>query len=149
MAGPEKDRQIPKGDASTVDGKQRELERTSELRGFRYGVHDFLAEVDLEALRKTNDRVEAGYLSSSSLLERKTKELMIVAACIALRDEVPHLQIHMHAAVKAGATKEELWEAIVLIRGWVDVVAYFRAIDAWRATFRADLPTVERVTDLR
>jgi hypothetical protein len=34
--------------------KQQELERVTRLRGFRYGLHDFFAEVDLEALKKIN-----------------------------------------------------------------------------------------------
>ena len=34
--------------------KQAELERTTRLRGFRYGLHDFEAEVDLDGLRRRN-----------------------------------------------------------------------------------------------
>ena len=128
--------------------KAQELERVTRLRGFRYGLHDFLAEVDLNALKKVNDHVEAEYVNPS-LLDRKTKELLILAACIAQKDEVSHLQIHMHAAAKAGATKEELWEAIDLIGGWVGSVARAKGLEAWRATFRPDLPTIERVVELR
>ena len=128
--------------------KAQELERVTRLRGFRYGLHDFLAEVDLDALKKVNDHVESEYVNPS-LLDRKTKELLILAACIAQKDEVSHLQIHMHAATKAGATKEELWEAIDLIGGWVGSVARAKGLEAWRATFRPDLPTIERVVELR
>ncbi|MBI3326459.1 MAG: carboxymuconolactone decarboxylase family protein [Nitrospinae bacterium] len=128
--------------------KEKELERVTRLRGFRYGLHDFLAEVDLNALKQVNDHVEAEYVNPS-LLDRKTKELLILVACIAQKDEVPHLQIHMHAAVKAGATREELWEAIHLIGGWVGSVARAKGLEAWRATFRPDLPTIERVVELR
>lgn len=128
--------------------KERELERVTKLRGFRYGLHDFLAEVDLDALKKVNDHVEAEYVNRS-LLDRKTKELLILATCIAQKDEVPHLQIHMHAAVKAGATEEEIWEAINLIGGWAGSVARAKGLEAWRATFRPELPTIERVVELR
>lgn len=127
--------------------KQRELERVTRLRGFRYGLHDFLAEVDLEALKKVNDHVEAEYVNES-LLNRKTKELLILAACITQKDEVSHLQIHMHAASKAGASEEEIWEAINLIGGWAASVARAKGLEAWRATFRPDLPTIERVVEL-
>jgi alkylhydroperoxidase/carboxymuconolactone decarboxylase family protein YurZ len=128
--------------------KDKELERVTRLRGFRYGLHDFLAEVDLAALKKVNDHVEAEYVNKS-LLDRKTKELLILATCIAQKDEVPHLQIHMHAAVKAGATEEEIWEAINLIGGWAGSVARAKGLEAWRATFRPELPTIERVVELR
>jgi len=128
--------------------QEHELERVTRLRGFRYGLHDFLAEVDLDALKKVNDKVEAEYINAP-LLDRKTKELLILAACIAPKDEVPHLQIHMHAAGKAGATQEDLWAAIQLIGDWVGSVARAKGLEAWRATFRPDLPTIERVVELR
>lgn len=128
--------------------KEQELERVTRLRGFRYGLHDFLAEVDLDALKRINDKVEAEYINAP-LLDRKTKELLILAACITQKDEVSHLQIHLHAAVKAGATKEELWAAIQLIGDWVGSVARAKGLEAWRATFRPDLPTIERVVELR
>jgi alkylhydroperoxidase/carboxymuconolactone decarboxylase family protein YurZ len=128
--------------------QERELERTTALRGFRYGLHDFLAEVDLEGLTRTNDKVEAEYVKPS-LLDRKSKELMILAACIAMTDEVTHLQIHFHAAAREGATPEELYEAIGLIGNWISLPARVRALEAWRATFRPELPTIDRVIELR
>ena len=131
-----------------VREKEQELERVTRLRGFRYGLHDFLAEVDLTALKKINDTVEAEYINAP-LLDRKNKEFLILAACIAQKDEVPHLPIHLHAAAKAGATQEELWAAIQLIGDWVGSVARAKGLEAWRATFRPDLPTIERVVELR
>jgi hypothetical protein len=44
--------------------QEHELERVTRLRGFRYGLHDFLAEVDLNALKKGNDKVEAEYINA-------------------------------------------------------------------------------------
>jgi hypothetical protein len=64
------------------------------------------------------------------------------------KDEISHPQIHLHAAVKAGAIKEELWAAIQLIGDWVGSVARAKGLEAWRATFRPDLPTIERVVEL-
>jgi hypothetical protein len=64
--------------------KKQELERVTRLRGFRYGLHDFLAEVDLDAPKGINDKVEAEYINAS-LLDRKTKELLILPACITKR----------------------------------------------------------------
>ena len=128
--------------------REAELERTTRLRGFRYGIHDLMAELDLDALRAINDQVEAAYVNKS-LLDRKTKEMLIIAACVAQADEVSHLQIHMHAANKAGATPEELMDLLNLIGGWTGALAQFKGIEAWRATFRPDIPTIERVVELR
>ncbi len=51
--------------------QEAELERTTRLRGFRYGLHDFLAELDLHALKAVNDHVEADYVNESLLDRRK------------------------------------------------------------------------------
>jgi alkylhydroperoxidase/carboxymuconolactone decarboxylase family protein YurZ len=128
-------------------GKEAELERTTRLRGFRYGLHDFLAEVDLNALKAVNDHVEANYVNES-LLDRRTKELLIMVACVAQGDLVSHLQIHMHAAHKAGATPEEIMEALNLVGSWIGIRRVL-GLEAWRATFRPDIPTIDRVVELK
>ena len=128
--------------------KEAELERVTRLRGFRYGLHDFLAELDVNALKELNDHVEATYLNPS-ILDRKTKELLIMVACVASGDLVSHLQIHMHAANQAGASPEEIMEAINLVGGWTGNVAKLKGLEAWRATFRPDIPTIDRVVELR
>lgn len=128
--------------------KEAELERVTRLRGFRYGLHDFLAEVDLEALKAVNNYVEATYIGTTEL-DRKTKELSILVGCIAQQDLVSHMQIHMHAANKAGCSPEEIMEAIDLVAGWVGNIAKINALEAWRATFRPDIPTIDRVVELR
>ncbi len=128
---------------------EKELERTTQLRGFRYGLHDFVAHVrGAEALKKHNDRSEANYLKKG-LLDRKTKELVIVAALVAAKDRVSHIQIHMHAARKAGATPEEILEVLDRVGGHCGNVAKIGGLEAWRATFRPDIPTIDRVVELR
>ena len=128
--------------------KESELERVTRLRGFRYGLHDFLAELDVNALKAVNDRVEANYLNESSLIDRKTKELLITVACVAQGDMVSHIQIHMHAAHKAGATPEEILEVLDLVRDWIGIRTVI-GLEAWRATFRPNIPTIDRVVELR
>ncbi len=39
--------------------KQAEKERVTRISGFRVSAHDFLAEVDFDALKARNDRWEA------------------------------------------------------------------------------------------
>jgi hypothetical protein len=55
----------------------------------------------------------------------------------------------MHAATKAGATPEEILELIELIGSWTGSVARIHGLEAWRATFRPDIPTIERVVELQ
>ena len=128
---------------------EQELKRTTALRGFRYGLHDFVAQVKgADALKKHNDATEANYLKKGTL-DRKTKELGIVVACVALKDSAAHLQCHMHAARNAGATPEEILELIELVGHWTDSVARINGLEAWRAAFRPDVPTIVRVVELK
>ena len=58
---------------------EQELKRTTALRGFRFGLHDFVAKLKgADALKKHNDAIEAGYLKKG-LLDNKTKELAKLA----------------------------------------------------------------------
>ena len=127
---------------------ERELERTTALRGFRYGLHDFVAAVGgAEALQRHNDNTQATYLKPG-LIDRKTKELLIIVACVASGDLVSHIQIHMHAAQKAGATPEEILEALNFVGSWIGIRRIL-GLEAWRATFRPDLPTIDRVVEVK
>ena len=128
---------------------EQELKRTTALRGFRYGLHDFVAQVKgADALKKHNDATEANYLKKG-LIDRKTKELVIIATCVALKDSAAHLQCHMHAARNAGVTPAEILEMIELIGGWMGNVAKINGLEAWRAAFRPDIPTIDRVVELK
>ena len=127
---------------------EQELKRTTAQRGFRYGLHDFVAAIKgADALKKHNDAIEASYLKKG-LIDRKTKELAIVVACVALKDSAAHLRCHMHAATKAGATPEEILELIELVGQWTGSVARINGLEAWRAAFRPDVPSIDRVVEL-
>lgn len=130
---------------SAANDKEAELERGTRLRGFRYGYHEFLAEVDLEGLKKVNDWAESTYATNDGLLDRKTKELLVIVTCVAMGDELNHVQFHMENAQKAGNTPEEILEALHLVETWVGAVKSLKGLEAWRATFRPDIPTIYRV----
>jgi alkylhydroperoxidase/carboxymuconolactone decarboxylase family protein YurZ len=131
----------------TERDKQAEKERVTRISGFRVGYHDFLAEVDLEALKQRNDRWEAEHRHQSRL-DRKTEELIRIAAYVAMRNPPHHIQIHVHSAHKAGATPEEIYQVIDRVGGWAGGAARQNGMEAWRLVFRPDLPTIERVVEL-
>jgi len=108
--------------------KEAELARVTNLRGFRYGLHDFLAEVDPDFLKAVNDTVETQYINTQ-ILDRKTKEISIIVACISQVDTASHLQIHMHAAVQAGATGEEI---LAVINWWETGSATWPESEPWK-----------------
>jgi alkylhydroperoxidase/carboxymuconolactone decarboxylase family protein YurZ len=130
---------------------EKELERGTQIRGFRFGLHDFEAHMNgVEALKKRNDHVEATIFEKyKGLLDRKARAFAVIVACVAQKDAVSHIQVHMHAARKAGATPEEILELINFIEHFVGSPARLVGLEAWRATFRPDLPTIMRVVELR
>ncbi len=131
----------------TESEKQAERERVTKISGFRVGMHDFLSEVDLDALKARNDHWEADH-RNQSLLDRKTEELIRIAAYVAMRNPVYHIQIHVHSAHEAGATPEEIFEVIRSAGGWAGGTAVQNGMETWRLVFRPDLPTIFRVSEL-
>ena len=128
---------------------ERELDRTTQMRGFRYGLHDFWAQLrGAETLKKVNDRLEDRY-QMKGVLDRKTMELVTLTALVAQKERVSHIQVHMHAAHKAGATPEEILEVIEVVSSQIGNVAKICGLEAWRVTFRPDIPTIDRVVELR
>jgi len=129
------------------DEKEKMFKRVAQRRGFRFGIHDFLAEVYPDLLPRINDYVEYTYLRDQ-LLDRKTRELCLIAALCAIGGDHPkHIELHMKAAVVYGATKEEILEEIILLSYWLGGGRYPWAFEAWREAFRPDLPTIMRITD--
>ena len=126
--------------------KKALLKRIGDKRGFRFGIHDFLAQVNPEYLSKRNEWIEYIYLTPKHL-DRKTKELIIIAVCTAKMDIPAHIQVHIGAAVAAGATKEEIMETILVAANWSG--GGMSGLEAWRKTFTPDLPSVMEPVDIK
>jgi hypothetical protein len=54
----------------TEQEKRAEKERVTRISGFRVGMHDFLAEVDPDALKRRNDHGRPTITASPFLTER-------------------------------------------------------------------------------
>ena len=122
---------------------QQELERTADIRGFRYGLHEFVAAVGgVEALREHNETVN---YDKPSLIDRRHQELLRIAIQCTDGSPLQIIQCHMHAAQRAGSSPEEVMEVVKMVSG----SGRQRGFEAWRLTFRPDLPTIERVVELR
>jgi alkylhydroperoxidase/carboxymuconolactone decarboxylase family protein YurZ len=65
-----------------------------------------------------------------------------------MRNPVYHIQIHVHAAHRAGATPEEIYHVIDEAGGWAGGAARQNGMEAWRLVFRPDLPTLLQVVEL-
>lgn len=121
---------------------QAELDRTLKMRGFRYGLHEFVAAVGgVEALREHNERVS---YDKPTLLDPMTKELIRVA--VQATGLYPHeiIMCHMLMARKHGASPEQIMEVAKMASGG----GFMRAVEAWRRAFRPDVKPIYRVAAL-
>jgi len=121
---------------------QEELKRTLEMRGFRYGLHEFAAAVGgVEALREHNGRVS---YDKPTHLDLMTKELIRVA--VQATGGYPHeiIMCHMLMAQKHGASPEQIMEVANMASG----AGRMRGLEAWRRVFRPDVKSIYRVAAL-
>lgn len=121
--------------------KKAAFERSLKTRGFRFGLHMVWAEADWEFHKKHEDWVEFVYLKDRSLV-RRVKELVICGIIATLKSLPGHIVSHIKAAVKAGATKEEVIEVFELCGHWGGTLAQANALEAWRQAFAPELPGV-------
>ncbi len=54
-----------------------------------------------------------GEIFSRPGLDLKTRELAVIASCVTLGSALPQLKAHIQAALKVGATKQEIIEVIL------------------------------------
>lgn len=110
------------------------LDSVSASRGYSLPLHEVLAKHDPEVLAGYEQMMRALYLSDRRL-EGKLKELIYVAVLVALGAAEEHIRAHMEKAVREGATKEEVLEAVELIVPAAGVARANVGFDIWRRTF--------------
>lgn len=124
-----------------MDKKGTELlQRAHRARGFHLGVHEIMADTGSDAFEQYQKFIESAYTNEGKV-DRKTKEFLHVAVNIALATDKEQIIAHMKAAHTAGASKEEIFEICNLMFVLAGSTALLRAMEAWRLTFRADLPS--------
>jgi AhpD family alkylhydroperoxidase len=95
----------------TAEKRREELLRTMrEQRGYMLGPWEFMAEKDPDFIEAYNDLYSKG-LSDGKALPIKTRELIAIAI-LAFRGRTDGVYEHMKRALRHGATKQELIEAI-------------------------------------
>lgn len=95
--------------------KEKLLGEIRARRGFTLPVHELMAEVDPEILRRYNEL--AGYLlfgPEPRALDLKTRYLVLVGITTAVRGDADGIKWSARRAKEFGATDEEILEAVVL-----------------------------------
>ncbi len=112
------------------DGRQL-LEEIEARRGYVLDMHRTLAEADPDFLRAYEDFLGSAYLQERSL-DRRTKELIYVAALTALGAGRQQLVAHIRAGLAAGATPAEMLETLEQILPPVGVPRFIEGLAAWQ-----------------
>lgn len=126
----------------SADPKRGEeiLDAAQRARGYSLPLHSVLAREDADVLAAYEQMMSALYLRSRRL-DGKTKELIYIAALVALGAPEPHVRAHMERARREGATPEEVLETIELLIPAAGVAKASVGFETWRHTFSADDPS--------
>jgi 4-carboxymuconolactone decarboxylase len=87
-----------------------------------------------------------GEIYSRPGLDLKTRELVAIASLAAMGNARPQLVMHVHAALRAGCSRAEVLEVLLMISVFAGFPAAVNAIDAAREVFDAfdAVPTKEK-----
>ena len=111
--------------------EQEYIDDMARRRGYVLDYHKIMVKQDVTFMKAVDGLVQAAYLEPRHL-DRKTKELIFIVSLTVLRAERPHITSHIKAALTAGATPEEILEAIEIACPEAGVVAFQWGLDAWR-----------------
>jgi 4-carboxymuconolactone decarboxylase len=119
------------------DGRQEYVDDMVRRRGYVLDYHRIMAAQDFPVLQAADGLVHAAYLKERTL-DRRTKELLFVLSLTVLRAERHHIASHIRTALKAGATAQEVLEAIEIALPEAGVVAFQHGFDVWREVVGAE-----------
>jgi 4-carboxymuconolactone decarboxylase len=98
-----------------TEAREQVLDQIRKRRGFTLPLHDLMADVDVEILRRYNDL--AGYVifdPEPRALDLKTRFLVLVGITTAVKGDREGVEWSTRMAMENGATEREVLEAIVL-----------------------------------
>ncbi len=111
------------------------LEEIKVKRGFVLDFHRLLAEEDPQFLRRYEDMVSAAYADVRTL-DKKTKELIFIAALMSLEAEPTHIGAHMKMALEYGASKKEILEVLECVYPPCGTLRFMNGLKAFEQAVR-------------
>ncbi len=122
-----------------MDQEKKYLQEMARTRGYVLDYHKVLVAEDLPFIRSLNELLAVAY-TDQRRLDRKTKELIFIAALTALGAAKDHIKAHIEVAKRHGATKEEILELLEMLALPCGVPKFMLGYEAWTESF-----TVRRV----
>lgn len=114
-----------------MDERKEYVNMMKRQRGYVGELHKVLVAEDFEFIKKYNELSEIAYTKPRSL-ERKMKELIYIAILATRLATIDHIKLHINAALRAGATKEEILETLELTFLPAGAISFTRGFDAWK-----------------
>jgi AhpD family alkylhydroperoxidase len=90
--------------------KQKLIKKMEKARGYVYPTWLYMVDKDIDFMEAYNNLYERG-LTNGKALAAKTRELIAIAI-LAFRGQENAVYLHIKRALRLGATKQELLEAI-------------------------------------
>jgi 4-carboxymuconolactone decarboxylase len=118
--------------------KKAYLKEMMESRGYIFDLHKILAAEDFDFLKKYQEISRIAY-TDERLLDRKTKELIFVAILTIKQSSREHIKTHIEAALKAGASKEEILQVLELTFLPGGAVNFLHAFEAFKEALSPDM----------
>jgi alkylhydroperoxidase/carboxymuconolactone decarboxylase family protein YurZ len=112
---------------------EQALNRVRQQRGYVLPVHEMMAELDPELLRRYGDL--SAYLlfdDDTKALDPKTRALVLVGITTAVRGDQEGIEVNVQRALAAGATEREVLEAILLAALPAGIPAVEYAARVWQ-----------------
>lgn len=119
---------------SDDDERKKYLNQMVAQRGYVRDFHKVLVSEDLAFMRAVNGLMEVAYLSQR-ILDRKTKELVFIGTLVGQGAAEEHIRTHMEAAKRAGATKEEVLEALELTASPCGIPKFLVGYEVWTKVY--------------
>lgn len=109
---------------------QRYVDKIAAARGFVPEFHRVMAGHDFPVLTATDDLTRATVLSERSL-DARTKELVFIAALVALRGDAEDTRTHMRIAQSMGVSPQEILETLELLLPLGGVILFKEGLRIW------------------
>ncbi|MBI2166599.1 MAG: carboxymuconolactone decarboxylase family protein [Chloroflexi bacterium] len=110
--------------------QQDYIQRIYQNRGYVLDFHKVMVAEDFEWVKLYDPFVRYTYTGQRTL-DRKTKELLQIVALAAKQAGAEHIKLHVKEALTAGATKQEILEALQCVVMVLGGVSFNMGIQAW------------------
>ena len=113
------------------------IDKMYQKRGYILDFHKILAAEDFDFLKAYNQSIEEGYTRQRTLAA-KNKELIYTVLLTSVKASVDQIKLHVSNALKSGASKTEILEALELCIPAADVPAFMIGFEAWKQVVSPD-----------